>query len=161
MKELGVLSLALISFLYRKELFGGRQVKPYEARAVIAHLKERYSYLQTIPTSLVMGIIETESNFDPSAVGSAGERGLMQVKPSTAQWARSLYPDTDANTGSVADQILNGMLFLKWLQEKEDLSYGGVIESYNVGYSGYKRGRRNKEYLARVLERQIRWSFPV
>lgn len=161
MKEFAVLSLALLSFLYRKELFRGGQVKPYEARAVIAHLKERYPYLQTIPTGLVMGIIDTESDFDPRAVGSAGEIGLMQVKPSTAQWVRSLYPGVEADSGAISDQILNGMLFLKWLQERQDLSYAGIIESYNVGYAGYKAGRRNKEYLARVLERQVRWTFPA
>ncbi|MFX5793561.1 transglycosylase SLT domain-containing protein, partial [Acinetobacter baumannii] len=33
-----------------------------------------------------VAVIDTESSFRPNARGSHGEIGLMQLKPSTAQW---------------------------------------------------------------------------
>ena len=38
-----------------------------------------------IEPAMAFGVIEQESGFDPSAVGKSGERGLMQIKPSTAR----------------------------------------------------------------------------
>jgi len=38
-----------------------------------------------IEPAMAFGVIAQESGFDPSAVGSSGERGLMQIKPSTAR----------------------------------------------------------------------------
>ena len=38
-----------------------------------------------IEPAMAFGVIEQESGFDPFAVGKSGERGLMQIKPSTAR----------------------------------------------------------------------------
>ncbi len=38
-----------------------------------------------IEPAMAFGVIAQESGFDPYAVGSSGERGLMQIKPSTAR----------------------------------------------------------------------------
>jgi soluble lytic murein transglycosylase-like protein len=38
-----------------------------------------------IEPAMAFGVIAQESGFDPSAVGRSGERGLMQIKPSTAR----------------------------------------------------------------------------
>ena len=38
-----------------------------------------------IEPAMAFGLIAQESGFDPSAVGRSGERGLMQIKPSTAR----------------------------------------------------------------------------
>lgn len=38
-----------------------------------------------IEPAMAFGLIAQESGFDPHAVGRSGERGLMQIKPSTAR----------------------------------------------------------------------------
>jgi soluble lytic murein transglycosylase-like protein len=38
-----------------------------------------------IEPAMAFGVIAQESGFDPLAVGRSGERGLMQIKPSTAR----------------------------------------------------------------------------
>jgi soluble lytic murein transglycosylase-like protein len=38
-----------------------------------------------IEPGMAFGVIALESGFDPRAVGRSGERGLMQIKPSTAR----------------------------------------------------------------------------
>lgn len=47
-------------------------------------LAERYADKYGLPSSLVMAIIKTESNFNPHAVSSQQAIGLMQIVPTTA-----------------------------------------------------------------------------
>lgn len=49
-------------------------------KAWVAQASDRYN----LPESLILGIIETESSFNPYAVSHANAYGLMQVIPSTA-----------------------------------------------------------------------------
>ena len=44
---------------------------------------------------LIYGVIKTESNFDPSAVSSAGALGLMQIMPVSFEWIQTMYPDEE------------------------------------------------------------------
>jgi len=135
-------------------------ISPYEVKSAIEKVKNDYSFLSRIPTNLVMGICEIESDFNPNAIGGAGEIGIMQVKPATAQWLDGLYqiplysPRVQNN---VNNQLLHGMLFLRWLFDR-GIGYVAVIHSYNQGYQGYKDGRRNWRYVAKVLERNLRWT---
>ena len=57
-------------------------------------LKDRSTYLPAIaheaaangiPPALVDAVVRIESRYDPAAVGSVGEIGLMQVRPKTAE----------------------------------------------------------------------------
>ena len=45
----------------------------------------RYSDMYDIPYDVAYRLIQRESGFDPNAVGGIGERGLGQVRPTTAQ----------------------------------------------------------------------------
>jgi soluble lytic murein transglycosylase-like protein len=45
----------------------------------------RYAAAYGVPASLAHAVIRVESNYRPNARGSAGEIGLMQIKPSTAR----------------------------------------------------------------------------
>ncbi|MGX1009159.1 soluble lytic murein transglycosylase-like protein [Bradyrhizobium japonicum] len=48
---------------------------------------------QGIPRALAHAVVKVESNYNCHLLGSAGERGIMQVKPVTAP-ARSVLPET-------------------------------------------------------------------
>jgi soluble lytic murein transglycosylase-like protein len=49
--------------------------------ATVDHEAQRHR----VPPALIAAIISRESRWDTFAIGSANERGLMQVKPSTAR----------------------------------------------------------------------------
>lgn len=135
-------------------------ISPYEVKEAIGKVKNDFPFLSRVPTSLVMGMCEVESSFNPNAIGSVGEIGLMQVKPTTANWILDLYhiKGYPGALNEINNQLLSGMCFLNWLMDK-DISYLGVIHSYNVGLAGHtKYGKSNWTYVSRVLERQLRWT---
>src|SRR5690606_23865914 len=45
----------------------------------------RHAEANGVPAYLARAVVRVESNFRPNARGSAGEVGLMQIKPSTAR----------------------------------------------------------------------------
>lgn len=57
-----------------------KQVAAKGVRAWVAQASHRFN----LPESLILGIIETESSFNPFAVSHANAYGLMQIIPSTA-----------------------------------------------------------------------------
>ena len=52
--------------------------------SVYSGLIQTYAKQYGVPVDLAHAVIKVESNFNPKARGSAGEVGLMQIKPATA-----------------------------------------------------------------------------
>lgn len=52
----------------------------------ISHSISKWSMFFGVPTQTLINIPNVESNFDPKAVGKAGEIGLMQILPKTAMF---------------------------------------------------------------------------
>ena len=46
---------------------------------------QTYAKTYGVPVDLAHAVVRVESNFNPKARGSAGEIGLMQIKPATAR----------------------------------------------------------------------------
>lgn len=104
-----------------------------------------------VDTRLVEAVIQTESNFDPSAISSAGAEGLMQLMPSTAAnlgVANSMDPEQNIDGGvKLLRQLLN--------------SYSGdvsmALAAYNAGpsavnkYGGIPPYEETQNYVQRVL----------
>ena len=59
-------------------------MEPKDIADVSALIVETYKFNSNITPSLVLGLIEQESTFNPNAVSNMGAVGLMQVMPSTA-----------------------------------------------------------------------------
>lgn len=62
----------------------------------------KYSMAAGLDPALVAGVVATESSFNASSIGAAGEVGLMQIKPSTAMlpgWML-LNPETNIAVGT-------------------------------------------------------------
>lgn len=88
-----------------------------------------------LPPSLIYAVIHTESKFDPSAISSAGAKGLMQITDDTHRWAckrggvdastsEKLYdPDTNIRVGCY-------VLSLLYQQFPETET---VLAAYNAG----------------------------
>lgn len=86
-----------------------------------------------LPISLVDAVITMESGYNPSARGSAGEIGLMQVKPATARMVGSL---TGVRAGSLsvpANNLRIGMAYLNWCYKRAKRQVPATIGCYNAG----------------------------
>jgi soluble lytic murein transglycosylase len=91
--------------------------------------------------ALVLAVIHRETRFNPNSVGEAGERGLMQVMPQTAQMeAKALgvshHPDKLFESSY---NIRLGMAHLTRHLRRFDNSYILGIAAYNAGDTAVSR----------------------
>ncbi|WP_432343619.1 lytic transglycosylase domain-containing protein [Shinella yambaruensis] len=111
-------------------------------------LIQTYAKAYGVPIDLAHAVVRVESNFNPRARGSAGEIGLMQIKPATARMmgyrggAKGLYdPETNIKFG------------MKYLAMAHDLSGGttcGTILRYNAGHGAKRMNPVSKRYCGKV-----------
>ena len=90
----------------------------------------------------ILAVIKTESAFDFNAIGSAGEIGLMQIKPDTAKWI--CYKKNIKWKGAQALKdpeynILIGASYFKYLKKTLKSQSMKYINAYNMGLTSMKR----------------------
>lgn len=88
-----------------------------------------------VEPAMAFGMIAEESGFDPAAVGRQGERGLMQIKPSTAR----AY-DARITPEALHTPEINVRLGLRHLKREVEY-FGDPI----LGLMAYHRGRARLE----------------
>jgi soluble lytic murein transglycosylase-like protein len=108
----------------------------------------RYAASYGVPVSLARAVVGIESNYNPNKTGSAGEVGLMQIKPATARMmgyagsVRALYdPETNIRFG------------MKYLAMAQGLGGGttcGTILKYNAGHGATRMNPISSAYCRRV-----------
>ncbi|WEX11341.1 transglycosylase SLT domain-containing protein [Chelativorans sp. AA-79] len=108
----------------------------------------RYASENGVPVVLAHAVISVESNYRPSARGSAGEIGLMQIKPATARMmgysgsAKGLYePETNIKYG------------MKYLGKAFKLGGGNTcsaILKYNAGHAAKRMNPISSAYCKKV-----------
>ena len=108
----------------------------------------RYAAGYGVPVSLANAVIRIESNYQPNKTGSAGEVGLMQIKPATARMlgysgsTKALYnPETNIKYG------------MKYLAMAHDLGGGttcGTILKYNAGHAAKRMNPISSAYCSKV-----------
>ena len=110
----------------------------------------------------VMAVIAVESRFNPRAVGSSGEIGLMQVMPATARDRG--FPDPAALFDPV-EGIRAGMRQLKWTwdylrqrlgADPTELQWFGA---YNAGVGNILRGYQNVRYYGAIVTARDNLAF--
>ncbi len=116
--------------------------------ASYSSLIQTYAKTYGVPVDLAHAVVRVESNFNPRARGSAGEIGLMQIKPATARMmgyrgtAKGLYdPETNIKFG------------MKYLAMAHDLGGGttcGTILKYNAGHGAKRMNPVSKRYCGKV-----------
>lgn len=108
----------------------------------------RYAASNGVPVSLANAVIKIESNYRPNIVGSAGEIGLMQIKPATARMM--------GYTGSVKglfDPDTNIKYGMKYLAMARGLGGGttcGTILKYNAGHAATRMNPVSAAYCGKV-----------
>ncbi len=105
-----------------------------------------------VEPALVKAVIQVESNFDPSAVSSAGARGLMQLMPGTAaRYALGLF-----EMFSPENNIDAGVQHLAYLETLFPNNTDFVLAAYNAGennvvrYSGIPPFPETVNYVQKV-----------
>lgn len=93
--------------------------------------------LSGLPPALVLGLARQESEFNPSAVSSAGAIGLMQLRPGTARdVAQSLGIEhtTGMLSGDPVHNLRLGSRYLADLIRRYDGNWPRAIAAYNAGF---------------------------
>jgi len=137
-------------------------INPKFCKGIIESVKAVHPEFKSIPTALVMGFIASESSFRKEVVSSAGAIGLMQVKPDTYKWLKTVYPSLQWQNNSLEnpiENILAGMAFILWIRTKgaPESNFFSQIQMYNTGVAGYKNGSRAKDYASKVLTNAFIW----
>jgi hypothetical protein len=109
---------------------------------------QTYAKSYGVPVDLAHAVVRVESNFNPKARGSAGEIGLMQIKPATARMmgyrgsAKGLY-DPETN-------IKFGMKYIAMAHELGGGTTCGTILKYNAGHGAKRMNPVSKRYCGKV-----------
>jgi soluble lytic murein transglycosylase len=110
----------------------------------------------------LLAIIKTESRFNPNAVGKAGEIGLMQIKPSTAEWIAKKKRFPWVNKDELFNPEYNihmGALYFKYLKKSLNSKASDYINAYNMGPKKLRRlpaaGGKDHPYFERVVKNYI------
>lgn len=108
----------------------------------------KYAKRYGVPTNLAHAVVAVESRFNPKARGSAGEVGLMQIKPATARMmgyrgtTKALYdPETNIRWG------------MQYLATAHQLGGGQVCDTilrYNAGHGATRMNPVSKRYCGKV-----------
>ncbi|HHX77262.1 MAG TPA: lytic transglycosylase domain-containing protein [Firmicutes bacterium] len=92
--------------------------------------------LYRVDPYLVAAVIKAESKFKPEAVSSRGAMGLMQIMPSTGEWAATQLGLVDFKTELLLDPEINiklGTWYLAGLKKEFAGNLPRVIAAYNSG----------------------------
>jgi soluble lytic murein transglycosylase-like protein len=104
-----------------------------------------------VDEKLLKAVAKAESNFNPSAVSSAGAIGIMQLMPSTAA-GLGVSDSFDAR-----ENILGGAKYLSQLLNKYNGDTSLALAAYNAGsarvdeYGGIPPFTETQNYVAKVL----------
>lgn len=111
-----------------------------------------------IDANLVRAVIWRESDFDPGAVGAAGERGLMQImEPAAQEWAKaeSLENFRPTDLFDPRTNILAG----SWYLARAISRWPEADRPEVFGLAEYNAGRTHARRWARDLPRPIAAAF--
>ena len=113
-----------------------------------AEIIAKYAASYGVPVSLAHAVIQVESNYRPDAKGSAGEIGLMQIKPSTARMMG--YEGSTQGLFHPETNIKYGMKYLAKAQKVGDGTTCGTILKYNAGHAAKRMNPVSSAYCVKV-----------
>ncbi|WP_407941266.1 lytic transglycosylase domain-containing protein [Mesorhizobium xinjiangense] len=108
----------------------------------------RYAKNYGVPVQLANAVVHVESNFRPNVRGSAGEVGLMQIKPATARMM-----GYSGSVKALFDPETNIRYGMKYLAQAHKLGGGstcGTILKYNAGHGAKRMNKISSAYCAKV-----------
>lgn len=112
----------------------------------------------------IFSIIKTESKFNPNARGTAGEIGLMQIKPDTAEWIADKFDVNWEGDGALYDPVYNvkiGVRYFSLLRSKFGKTAFYYIPAYNMGPSNVRNIRRDLASESEIKDVEFAYSKKV
>ena len=111
-------------------------------------LVAREAARQGVPADLADAVAQIESGYDPSAIGSVGELGLMQVRPGTAALLGHKGPAT-----ALLDPEVGARLGVAYLARAWQLAGGDLCRTlvkYRAGHGEEGVSARSANYCLRA-----------
>jgi exosome complex RNA-binding protein Csl4 len=102
-----------------------------ETSAVLVKVAKKYD----LNPSLILSIMELESNFDRYEVGAANDRGYMQIIPSTEKWLATEF-SIEYDPSKIFEAEYNIELagaYLSLLKNAYGNNYSRILSEYNRG----------------------------
>ena len=108
-----------------------------------------YSKQFNVDPYLVAAIINVESSYDKTAISNKEARGLMQISPTTGQWAAGDLSIEDFSLDLLFEPEINimvGTWYLNMLSKEFDNNIQLVLAAYNGGSGNVTKWLENDEY---------------
>lgn len=125
-----------------------RAVAPNRAGIAYGDIVSRYAASYGVPASLAHAVIRVESNYRVDARGSAGEVGLMQIKPATARMMG--YTGSVKGLFNPETNIKYGMKYLGMAHKLGGGATCGTILRYNAGHAAKRMNPVSSAYCSKV-----------
>ncbi|MCB0347839.1 MAG: lytic transglycosylase domain-containing protein [Bdellovibrionales bacterium] len=145
------------------QIVGESLPKKYKShtRALAATIVKEANKYGMDPLFLV-SVIRHESTFNPDAIGLVGEIGLMQIRPSTAEWLNKKYKIVKkVNLKDPSNNVIIGAFYFNHLRDKFSQNSRWYISAYNMGATKLKRNIaqniRPKEYVQNVMKYYVKY----
>jgi membrane-bound lytic murein transglycosylase MltF len=103
-------------------------------------IEEKYG----LPKNILVGVMGTESNFNPNATSPVGARGLMQFMPKTAK-EYGINPLNPSQSIDAAGKYLANSY-------KQFGNWDDALRSYNMGVGGLKQVKAGKKSLPKETQ---------
>ncbi len=134
---------------------------PLDYRSAVTLIK--YADRYDLNPSLILSVIEVESNFNQWEVGTSRDRGFMQIIPATERWLAKDFGNElglKYNPDRIFDPEYNiglAAAYLNLLKENYGEDYNRILSEYNRGPSNLKRyfqkhGTYSTTYSRKVLK---------
>lgn len=148
LKFLVIAGLILVLF---KSLSAGVTIVPVSIPKEIDALLTRQANRFDVEPALVKAIAKVESNFKPTAKNPLDPSyGLMQITPMLAQdygYVKDYKRVSRKEISALYDPEINTEIACRHLNYLSAFGYVAMVHGYNVGISGYFKGRRNQKYF--------------
>lgn len=128
-------------------------------RTEYTDLLTREAMAKGLPPAVAEAVAFVESGFNPSAVGSVGELGLMQVRPATAAMLGHTGPAADLLNPETNVRFGVTYLARAWTLAGGDLCR--ALMKYRAGHGEERMTVRSVEYCRRVRDRLATAGSPL
>lgn len=137
---------------YRDDIVSQGRLLSYECQQILMDCCSKYS----VPYALGLAMAEVETHFDPDAVSSTGDYGLMQINACNHEWLGELGFDVMTYEGNIEAGIY---MIAQDIQQYEDFEL--ALMAYNCGPTGarnlWAQGIYQTEYSQKVMTAYNYW----